>query len=133
PHAKLRCLQLQPDRTKPGARRSWSVPARPEASPARLVGTNLQAYAGVGTGAGRRRKTESSLKTFSGLLCGIVIQALPEPSFDFRHGHCFALAVVGDLVSIDLAKAEITRFRVGKVKTAHARSRPHCERFCDLN
>jgi hypothetical protein len=37
----------------------------------------------------------------------IVVQVLPEPSLDFSHAHPFAFAVVGDLIAVDLAEAEI--------------------------
>lgn len=50
----------------------------------------------------------------------IVVQVLPQPPLNFGHAHSFALTVVGDLVAIDLAEAEISRFRMSEVKTAHA-------------
>jgi hypothetical protein len=59
------------------------------------------------------------------LFRGIVVQVLSKPSFDFGYAHSFAFAVVGDLITADLAQAEITRFWMGKIKTTHARSRPH--------
>ena len=37
-----------------------------------------------------------------------VIQVLPEPALDFAHAHSLAFAVVGDLVTVDLAEAEIS-------------------------
>ena len=37
------------------------------------------------------------------LLRRIVVQVLPQPSFDFRYAHSFALAVVGNLITADLA------------------------------
>src|SRR5579872_135752 len=63
----------------------------------------------------------------------IVIQALSKPAFDFVDVHSFALAVIGDLIAVDFAKAEITRFRMGEVKAAYARSRPHRKRLRNLN
>src|SRR5581483_1200851 len=63
----------------------------------------------------------------------VVIQVLSQPPFDFLHGHSFALAVVGNLITFDLAEAEIARFRMGKVKAVYARSRPHDKKLCQLN
>ena len=50
----------------------------------------------------------------------VVVQILPQPSLDFRHTHPLAFLIVGDLIAVDLAKAEISRFRVGKVEPTHA-------------
>ena len=38
----------------------------------------------------------------------VVVQVLPEPSLNLCHAHPFAFAVVGDLITVDLAKAEIS-------------------------
>jgi hypothetical protein len=54
------------------------------------------------------------------LLRGIVVQVLSQPSFDFGYAHPFAFAIVGDLITTDLAQAEITRFWMDKIKTTHA-------------
>jgi uncharacterized protein (DUF3820 family) len=35
----------------------------------------------------------------------VVVQVLPEPSLDFYHAHPFPFAVVGDLITVDLAEA----------------------------
>src|SRR4030088_510908 len=58
----------------------------------------------------------------------VVVQILPEPSLDFCHAHPLAFVIVGDLIAVDLAEAEISRFWVGKVKPTHARSGPHRKR-----
>src|SRR4029077_10599191 len=63
------------------------------------------------------------------LFSKVVIQVLPEPSLDFCHAHPLAFAVVGNLVAVDLAETEISRFRVCKVEPAHARSWPHRKRL----
>ena len=54
------------------------------------------------------------------LFRGIVVQVLPEPSLDSSYAHALAFAVVGDLVYVDLAEAEIARFGMGEVKATHA-------------
>jgi hypothetical protein len=54
------------------------------------------------------------------LFCRVVIQILPEPALDFAHAHSLAFAVVGDLIAVNLAEAEISRFGVGEVESAHA-------------
>jgi hypothetical protein len=59
------------------------------------------------------------------LLCRVVIQVLPEPSLDLYHAHALAFAIVGDLIAVDLAQAEISRFWMGEVEPTHARSGPH--------
>ena len=59
------------------------------------------------------------------LFLGVVVQILPEPSLNFCHAHRLAFTVIGDLVAVDLAQAEISRFRVGKVESAHAGAGPH--------
>src|ERR1700730_5034608 len=59
----------------------------------------------------------------------LVVQILPEPSLDFCHAHPLAFVIVGDLIAVDLAEAEISRFRVGKVEPTHARSGPHRKRL----
>jgi hypothetical protein len=38
----------------------------------------------------------------------IVVQVLPEPSLDFYHADPFPVAVVGDLITVDFAEAEIS-------------------------
>ena len=43
-----------------------------------------------------------------GLFRWVVVQVLPEPSLDLCHANPFAFAVVGDLITIDLAEAEIS-------------------------
>lgn len=54
------------------------------------------------------------------LLCRIVVQVWSQPSLDFVNAHPFAIGIVGDLIAADLPQAEVTRFRMGKVKTTHA-------------
>ena len=61
----------------------------------------------------------------------VVVQVLSEPSLDFGYAHSLAFAVVGDLIAVDLAEAEIARFRMGEVKSTHARSGPHRKRLRD--
>ncbi len=60
---------------------------------------------------------------------GIVVKVLPEPSLDLCDRHAFALVIVGDLIAVDFTKAEISRFRMSKIKPTHARPRPHRKRF----
>ena len=38
----------------------------------------------------------------------VVVQVLPEPSLDLYHAHPLAFAIVGDLITVDLAEAEIS-------------------------
>src|ERR1700691_5088420 len=57
----------------------------------------------------------------------IVVQIRSEPAFNFGHRHPLACRVVGDLIAVDLAQAEVTRFRVGEVETTYARAGPHRE------
>jgi hypothetical protein len=61
------------------------------------------------------------------LFCRIVVQVLAEPSLDLRHAHPLAFVIVGDLIAVDLAEAEISRFRVGEVDPTHAGAGPHCK------
>lgn len=42
------------------------------------------------------------------LLRRIVVQVLPEPSLDLGYAHSLAFAVVGDLIAVDFAEAEIS-------------------------
>jgi len=37
------------------------------------------------------------------LLRRIVVQAWPQPSFDFVYAHSFAFSVIGNLITVDLA------------------------------
>src|SRR6266498_3682138 len=62
-----------------------------------------------------------------------VIQVLSEPSLDFVNVQAFTLTVIGNLITLNLTQTEIARFRMGEVKAAHARSRPHRVRLRDLN
>src|SRR5260370_11206103 len=62
-------------------------------------------------------------------LCGVVVQVRREPSLDLSYAHPLAFVIVGDLISVDLAEAEISRFRVGKVKPTYARAGPHGKRL----
>jgi len=50
----------------------------------------------------------------------VVVQILPEPSLDFSDPHSLAFAIVGDLIAVYLAEAEVSRFWMGKVKATHA-------------
>jgi hypothetical protein len=50
----------------------------------------------------------------------VVVQILPEPSLDFSDPYPFAFAIVGDLIAVYLAEAEVSRFWMGKVKATHA-------------
>ena len=61
------------------------------------------------------------------LIRRIVVQALSEPALDFCDTHRLALCVIGDLVSVDFAEAEISRLRMGEIEATHARTRPHGE------
>jgi GMP synthase-like glutamine amidotransferase len=54
------------------------------------------------------------------LFRGIIVQALTEPSLDFCHAHILALVIVNDLIPVDLANAEIPRFRMREVESADA-------------
>jgi hypothetical protein len=38
----------------------------------------------------------------------VVVQVLPEPALDLYHAHPLAFAIVGDLITVDLAEAEIS-------------------------
>jgi hypothetical protein len=49
------------------------------------------------------------------LFRGVVVQVLPEPSLNFSYAQSLAFAVVGHLVAVNLAEAEIARFRMGEV------------------
>ena len=66
------------------------------------------------------RSRLSGNRTSLVLLGGIVIQVLPKPSFYLRYGHSLALAVVSNLISVDLLEAEIPRFGMGEVEAADA-------------
>src|ERR1700722_18414431 len=61
----------------------------------------------------------------------IVIEALAQPSFNFGNTHPFALSIVSDLIAVDLAKIEVSRFRMSEIQATHTRSRPHRKRFGD--
>jgi hypothetical protein len=50
----------------------------------------------------------------------VVVQILPEPSLDFCHAHPLAFVIGGDLIAVDLAEAEISRFWMGEVDSTHA-------------
>src|SRR5215469_7050762 len=88
----------------------------------------------------RAMKIQNGLETIASLrliedslLRRIVVQVWPQPSLDFVNAHPFAIGVVGNLIAIDLPQAEVTRFRMGKVKTTHARCGPHRKGLRDLN
>jgi hypothetical protein len=68
-----------------------------------------------GTGFKFRRGRSPNQAAIRLLLGRIVVQIWSQPSFDFARIHSFAFGIVGDLVTIDLAQAEITRFRMGEV------------------
>src|ERR1700753_2384426 len=59
--------------------------------------------------------------------------SLPEhglqPTFCLVHRKSLALGIVGHLIAVNLADAEIVRFRVGKIKPAHRRCGQHRKRF----
>src|ERR1700674_5418674 len=63
---------------------------------------------------------QRSLPNEAGLFRWVVVQVLPEPSLNLSDAHPFAFAVVGDLITVNLAEAEISRFRVGEVESTHA-------------
>src|ERR1700720_3748726 len=64
------------------------------------------------------------------MLClRIVVQVLAEPSLDLCYAHPLAFVIVGHLIAVDLAKAEISRFRMGEVEPTHARTGPHRKRL----
>ena len=54
------------------------------------------------------------------LLCRIVVQIRPQPALHFFAAHALPHLVVGNLVAVDLAQAEVPRLRVRKVEAAHA-------------
>ena len=54
------------------------------------------------------------------LLRRVVVQILPQPALDFANAHIFALAVIGNLVPLNLAEAEVARFRMSEIKAAYA-------------
>src|SRR6516162_7093150 len=96
-------------------------------------------HGGVAGVRGRPRPLCRSTAPFYGMtriglvLFRVIVQVLPQPSFDFGLAHYFALGVVGNLVTVDLAQTEITRFRMSEIKATHARSGPHRKRLRDLN
>ena len=51
---------------------------------------------------------QRSLPNEAGLFRWVVVQVLPEPSLNLSAAHPFAFAVVGDLITVDLAEAEIS-------------------------
>jgi len=51
---------------------------------------------------------QRSLPGDAGLFRWVVVQVLPEPSLDLCHANPFAFAVIGDLITVDLAEAEIS-------------------------
>src|SRR6266851_7249131 len=65
------------------------------------------------------------------LFCWVVIQILPKPSLDLCHAHPLAFVIVADLIAVDFAETEISRFRVGKIEPTHARAGPHRKRLSD--
>src|SRR5215472_12542159 len=67
------------------------------------------------------------------LLRRVVVQVLSEPSFDFMNAHCFAFGIIGNLIPVELAQTEITRFWMGEIKATHARARPHRKGLRELN
>ena len=71
------------------------------------------------------------LASEDGLVHRVVVQVRPEPALDLGDAHALALGVVGDLVAVDLAEAEVARLGVGEVEPAHARAGPHGERLGD--
>ena len=40
----------------------------------------------------------------------VVVQIRPEPSLDLSYAHPFTFVIVGDLIAVDLAEAEVSRF-----------------------
>ena len=50
----------------------------------------------------------------------VVVHVLPEPSLDFGYAHSLAFAVVGDLIAVDFAEAEISRFWMGEIEPTYA-------------
>src|SRR6202171_6546284 len=58
-------------------------------------------------------------------------QVLPEPSLNLSDAHPFAFAVVGDLITVDLAEAEISRLRMGGRESTPACTGPHRKRRGD--
>ena len=75
----------------------------------------------------RTKISESGLASSAppSLFRRVVVQIRPEPTFHLCNAHPLAHVIVGHLIAANLAEAEITRFRVRKVESAHARARPH--------
>jgi hypothetical protein len=61
-----------------------------------------------GTSSNRHEFRQPLAAAVQRLFRRVVVQVLPEPSLDLSHAHLFALAVVGDLIAVDLAEAEIS-------------------------
>src|ERR1700677_3760982 len=61
----------------------------------------------------------------------IVVQVRTEPALDFGHDHALALGIVGHLIAVDLAQAEVARLRGRKVEATYAGAGPHGEGLRD--
>src|ERR1039458_3868514 len=55
----------------------------------------------------------------------VIIQIRSQPAFYFLQGHAFADVIIQQLVATKLANGEVFRFRVRKIKPAHAAGGPH--------
>src|ERR1700749_4721201 len=77
------------------------------------------------TGEGTQTLSLPQHLHLAALFRGIVVQVLSEPSLNFSHAHSLAFAVIGNLIAVNFAKTEISRFRVCEVQAAHTRSGPH--------
>ena len=55
----------------------------------------------------------------------LVIQIRAQPTFGFLQAHPLPKVVIDDLVSLQLAYAEVLGLRMGKVKAADTGARPH--------
>src|SRR6266702_3737054 len=67
------------------------------------------------------------------LFRGLIIQVRPKPSLNLCHAHPLARVIVGDLIAINFAQAEIARFGMREINTTHARTGPHRKRFGNLH
>ena len=55
----------------------------------------------------------------------VVVQVLAKPSLDLRDAHFLAFVIISHLIAADLAKAEISGFRMGEIESTHAGPGPH--------
>ena len=64
---------------------------------------------------------------------GLVIQPGSKPSFGFLQGHAFADVIIKQLIATEPANGEVFRFRVRKIKSAHAAGGPHRKTFRQID